>query len=70
MMQLILDSIHQGSIRTGVSGNLVKLLLGVYSLAFDSIFVYQHYVAYPSRDKNCNVEDERIPEREALLGND
>lgn len=46
--QLIVDSLRSGgSFADGIVGNLVKLLLGVYSLLADAVFVYQHYVAYP-----------------------
>jgi len=30
------------------SVNIVKLLLGTLTIAYDLVFVYQHYVLYPS----------------------
>ncbi|KAI9358415.1 PQ loop repeat-domain-containing protein [Pilaira anomala] len=58
--QLLLDAYLSGD-WSGVSGNPVKLGLGLQSIAFDLIFIIQHYVLYRDRtDKYLHtVEEER-----------
>lgn len=50
ILQLMLDS-HDKKDMEGISGNVVKLALGVISIAFDAIFFFQHYVLYSSSRK-------------------
>ena len=45
LVQLVLDSSMQGD-WSGIAGNPVKLGLSVVSMAFDAIFVCQHYLLY------------------------
>ncbi|KAF9155078.1 hypothetical protein DFQ26_009852 [Actinomortierella ambigua] len=47
--QLVLDAWISGD-WTGISGDPVKFGLGFLSIAFDLIFVVQHFLLYPSRD--------------------
>ncbi|KAG0178269.1 hypothetical protein DFQ28_004759 [Apophysomyces sp. BC1034] len=58
--QLLLDAYLSGD-WNGVSGDPVKFGLGFVSIAFDLIFMTQHYLLYPDRtDFYLNsVEDER-----------
>lgn len=44
--QLGLDAILSGHFR-GITGYLTKLVLGVISVLFDTVFILQHYVWYP-----------------------
>ncbi|KAL9537051.1 hypothetical protein MBANPS3_012130 [Mucor bainieri] len=58
--QLLLDAYLSGD-WSGVSGNPVKLGLGLQSIAFDIIFIVQHYILY--RDHTATglstVDEER-----------
>lgn len=60
--QLLLDSSLQSD-WSGVTGNPVKFFLGNISIAFDVVFMLQHYVLYGS--KEVAVAD---VERRGLLG--
>jgi len=60
--QLCIDSYLQGD-WSGITGNSVKLLLGNVSVFFDIIFMVQHYIIYPKKDRKT-VEPEEGP----LLG--
>ena len=55
LLQLILDSSLQND-WSGISGNPVKLGLGIVSMSFDILFMVQHYLLYPPTDK-----EERTP---------
>ncbi|KAJ3085434.1 hypothetical protein HK102_014171 [Quaeritorhiza haematococci] len=44
--QLFIDASLKGD-WTGVTGNPVKFGLGLVSIAFDFLFMYQHYILYP-----------------------
>lgn len=44
--QLVLDAILSGHF-SGITGYVTKLVLGVISVLFDTIFMLQHYVWYP-----------------------
>ncbi|KAF9418003.1 hypothetical protein BGZ94_009813 [Podila epigama] len=46
--QLLLDA-HISGDWSGISGDLVKFGLGFLSIAFDLIFMVQHYILYPNR---------------------
>ncbi len=46
-LQLVLDSIDAGDLYSGITGNLAKLGLGMVSIGFDIIFMWQHYILYP-----------------------
>ena len=61
--QLVLDSSLQND-WSGITGNLLKFMLGNFSMIFDIIFMTQHYILYPQRQ---NVDD---PESRRLLGED
>ncbi|KAF9336436.1 hypothetical protein BG006_008717 [Podila minutissima] len=47
--QLILDAYISGD-WSGISGDIVKFGLGFLSIAFDLIFMTQHYILYRNRD--------------------
>ncbi|KAF9968113.1 hypothetical protein BGZ73_000248 [Actinomortierella ambigua] len=47
--QLVLDAWISGD-WSGISGDPVKFGLGFLSIAFDLIFIVQHYILYPSRE--------------------
>ncbi|ORY02455.1 L-cystine transporter-like protein [Clohesyomyces aquaticus] len=62
--QLLIDSSLQGD-WSGLTGNPVKLGLSNISLAFDIIFMCQHYVLYTSSE---DTDEEEWPnERQGLL---
>ncbi|KAG2207270.1 hypothetical protein INT46_003189 [Mucor plumbeus] len=62
--QLLLDASLSGD-WSGVTGNPVKLGLGLQSIAFDLIFMVQHYILYRNyKDKSLNTVDE---ERRRLI---
>ena len=47
MMQIMIDSILLGgSLFGGDSFNVVKFILSLMSIIFDSIFLFQHYCLY------------------------
>lgn len=50
IVQLVIDSSLQSD-WSGITGNPAKLLLGQVSLAFDVIFLLQHYVWYRGAEK-------------------
>lgn len=52
-LQLILDCAALGD-WTGITGNLAKLGLGLFSVAFDIVFMIQHYVLYPHGNNNSS----------------
>jgi cystinosin len=49
LAQLILDASFQGD-WSGITGNPLKLGLGNISIAFDVVFIVQHFLLYPGRD--------------------
>ncbi|KAJ1840744.1 hypothetical protein LPJ73_006334, partial [Coemansia sp. RSA 2703] len=53
--QLLLDALRTGGVRA-VVGNPVKLGLGLTSIAFDLLFMTQHYVLYMDRRGHKDVE--------------
>ena len=58
--QLLIDcSLQQDW--SGLTGNLVKLLLGNFSIAFDLLFMSQHYILYRGSGdrRESGVEEER-----------
>lgn len=56
--QLVLDAIISDNIE-GIIGNLVKIVLGVITLVFDSVFIMQHYCLYTnSKNPNISLADE------------
>ena len=61
--QLVIDSSLQGD-WSGISGNPVKFGLGNVSIAFDIVFITQHYVLYRKHNK------EEEGERRGLLASD
>ncbi|KAG0343891.1 hypothetical protein BG004_004906 [Podila humilis] len=48
--QLVLDAYISGD-WSGISGDIVKFGLGFLSIAFDLIFMTQHYILYRNRDE-------------------
>ena len=46
--QSVLDAVDAQD-WTGITGNPIKTFLGVVSIAFDVVFMLQHYVWYPNR---------------------
>jgi len=54
--QLLLDSYLLND-WSGITGNPVKLALGNISMFFDIIFMTQHYILYPSREKALSIEE-------------
>jgi cystinosin len=47
--QLVLDAYYAGD-WSGISGDLVKLGLGLFSIFFDLIFMTQHFILYRNRE--------------------
>ena len=64
MVQLVLDSALQDD-WSGLTGNPMKLGLANVSIAFDVVFILQHYVLYGPVEKDG--KEDRVGEREALL---
>ncbi|OAA64643.1 lysosomal cystine transporter [Niveomyces insectorum RCEF 264] len=69
LAQLLLDSYRQRD-WSGVTGNPVKLALGNVSLAYDAVFVAQHYVLYrgavpAAADGDGDDDDEVVVDRAA-----
>jgi len=58
LAQLCIDSALEND-WSGVTGNPVKFGLGNITIAFDLIFIFQHYVLYRHVDKNKEDEEER-----------
>lgn len=63
--QLVMDSSLQKD-WSGVTGNPVKLGLGNVSIAFDVLFIVQHYILYRESDNRDKALQER--EQQGLLG--
>lgn len=70
LLQLVIDSALQAD-WSGITGNPVKVGLANVSMAFDLVFMVQHFVLYGpvEEKKGKGVEDaeERSGERRALL---
>ncbi|KAL6849830.1 hypothetical protein ACO1O0_009375 [Amphichorda felina] len=49
---------------SGITGNPVKFALGNASLVYDVLFMVQHYVLYPGKDKDGGEEEEEEEEEE------
>jgi len=49
-LQTIIDSINQNSMDP-ITGNFAKVALGLLSVAFDIVFLIQHYVLYKDRNE-------------------
>ena len=64
--QLVIDSSMQAD-WSGIAGNPVKLGLGSVSIAFDILFIVQHYLLY---NDNGIERDDDGEERRELLPND
>ena len=63
--QLVIDSSLQND-WSGITGNPVKLGLGQISIAFDIIFMLQHYVFYRGAGKV--MQDENVSSRDDSNG--
>ncbi|CAG8549916.1 1842_t:CDS:2 [Acaulospora colombiana] len=72
-VQLVLDAYSTNN-WDGILGDPVKLGLGFLSIAFDLIFMFQHYILYRNGDNRKNemeAQDDIFDwERERLLPND
>lgn len=64
LMQLVLDSSLQGD-WSGTVGNSAKLLLGNISMAFDLLFMFQHFFLYSDSQEKGQIGPS---EYEPLLG--
>ena len=64
ILQLVIDSSLQND-WSGLAGNPVKLGLGNVSIAFDLVFLIQHYGLYRNASKVSEIDLEA--ERQALL---
>lgn len=68
LAQLFIDAGLQGR-WSGVYGNPVKLGLAIVSLAFDFIFLTQHYILYRHPEDDAKVrKDKTVDENAPLLG--
>ena len=61
LLQLVIDSFLQSD-WSGLTGNPIKLGLANISLAFDVVFILQHYVLYgPVEERAEGVNERRGP---------
>jgi cystinosin len=58
--QLVIDSLLSSTDWSGLTGNPVKLGLGVLSLSFDVLFLVQHYLLYRDTDRAEPRETSRL----------
>lgn len=65
LLQLVIDASFQGD-WSGITGNSTKLGLGNISIAFDIIFIVQHFILYRGHD-DVSTEPEEDP-AQPLLG--
>lgn len=57
LLQLVMDASLQGD-WSGITGNPLKLGLSNISIAFDIIFIVQHYLLYPGQeDLSIDTDD-------------
>jgi cystinosin len=66
LAQLFIDASLQND-WSGIVGNPVKFGLGNITIAFDIIFIYQHYFLYRNPEKGLEEEEEWEAERQRLL---
>jgi len=59
MAQLFLDAWLSDDF-SGVIGNPAKLGLSIFAMAFDVLFIFQHYVLYPEENKDAAEERQPI----------
>ena len=59
MTQLFLDAFLANDY-SGIRGNLAKFGLSLFAMGFDILFMFQHYVLYPAREKE-ETDSERRP---------
>jgi cystinosin len=58
LTQEVIDSVALGKSFFGGGGfNIVKFILAIMSIIFDSIFLFQHYVLYADARKNPKVNE-------------
>ena len=67
LLQLAIDSALTDDARAGVSGNPVKVGLGLITLFYDGVFLVQHYVLYRGEEGGESVRVKKDDERTALL---
>ncbi|GAA6051309.1 hypothetical protein NBRC10513_000323 [Rhodotorula toruloides] len=67
LTQLVLDSWVDGD-WTGITGNPGKLGLSLLALAFDALFVVQHFVLYRGRRGSSNGKEQEREDAEAAAG--
>ena len=65
--QLILDASFGGD-WSGITGNSLKLGLANISIAFDVLFILQHFVLYHGQDARPTSSDEVDDSERPLLG--
>ncbi|KAI3970335.1 hypothetical protein MKX01_023982 [Papaver californicum] len=64
--QMLTQSVDQGSF-VNFYGNLGKSLLSLVTIFYDLIFLFQHYVLYPSKKGNISSDLEVAPKVSAAL---
>ena len=64
-LQIFLDWLNNGSTGAFTNGlNVAKFLLGVISMVFDAIFMFQHYVLYNPKKRAYELKEEGEEEEE------
>jgi cystinosin len=60
LVQIAIDSIARGQpLFGGDAFNVVKFMLSIFSIVFDTIFFIQHYFCYPDKWKNDKARRKR-----------
>jgi hypothetical protein len=59
MTQLFLDAFLANDF-SGITGNFAKLALSLLAMGFDLIFMFQHYILYPTREIASESETQPI----------
>jgi cystinosin len=60
LLQELIDSVARGKpLFGGDAFNIVKFMLSVFSIVFDTIFFIQHYFVYPDKWKNDQARRKR-----------
>ena len=64
LLQITIDSSLEGD-WSGITGNPVKFLLGNIGIAFNVVFIVQHYVLY-RHAKEADIQDQSDEEQPLL----
>jgi len=64
LMQLVIDASFQGD-WSGITGNSLKFGLSNISIAFDVIFIVQHFILYRGQD-DLTIKSDDDPEQPLL----